>query len=281
MQPAIEDIDYQPTHGKRKGRSSSYEKKLKGSTFIADTFKKELKKGHFLDPAGDHIARYGKGFSNLLQMAATPQTEQAKGVNYQHGYGSAGRGTISNDGDSIMTHNEGGEGTNDEMLSDSRAAFGYYRPEIKHTPDPLTYKEAVKKYRQHAEPHMGEQIKNLKKIGMGNMIARVNKPYSHARQRSDGNDMTRYLGVQGGAMTSQPLQQRKLISSVHGPGGTHTRIFTKRSRPYETATNSVEMRSRAGRSTMMRGEFPNIANENKYLDAKHHNVSTFTQVGKQ
>ena len=33
------------------------------------------------------------------------------------------------------------------LEEDSTAAFGYYRPEIRAAPDPLTYVEAMRKYR--------------------------------------------------------------------------------------------------------------------------------------
>lgn len=100
---------------------------------------------------------------------------------------------MDNDADSIMTPH-GGE-DQDEMMQDSRAAFGYYRPDIKQIPDPLTYKEAVKKYRQHADPNMGEHIKNLKKLGLGYTIAKANKTVISTRQRSHGQELNRYLGV--------------------------------------------------------------------------------------
>jgi len=60
-------------------------------------------------------------------------------------------------------NNNNGE---DELMQDSRAHYGLYRPEIRGLPDPLTYKEAVRRYRQQAEPHMAEANRQMKKIGM-------------------------------------------------------------------------------------------------------------------
>ena len=49
----------------------------------------------------------------------------------------------------------------DELMmgNDSKTAFALYRPEIRKITGPLTYKQAVKKYRQNAEPHLGEHQK--------------------------------------------------------------------------------------------------------------------------
>ena len=54
----------------------------------------------------------------------------------------------------------------DELMQDSHAQYGFYRPEIRNLNDPLTYKEAVRKYRQHADPHMSDQMRTMRKIGM-------------------------------------------------------------------------------------------------------------------
>ena len=52
------------------------------------------------------------------------------------------------------------------LEEDSAAVFGYYRPEIRAAPDPLTFMEAKIKYRQHAEPHMAQRIKEMKRLGV-------------------------------------------------------------------------------------------------------------------
>ena len=61
-----------------KARSNSQSKRKK---FMADMFTKDLKAGRInvndaklpFQNDGDRIARYGKGFSNLLHMAGAPQ----------------------------------------------------------------------------------------------------------------------------------------------------------------------------------------------------------------
>ena len=60
----------------------------------------------------------------------------------------------------------GDEMHDDELMQDSHAHYGYYRPEVRNLNDPLTYKEAVRKYRQQADPHMGDQMRNIRKLGM-------------------------------------------------------------------------------------------------------------------
>jgi len=74
---AMDTRDYDPgvmSHRSHaKNRSTSHDKRRANLPFIADTFTKDVKKGHvaFNKKDNDRIARYGKGFSNLLQMAAT------------------------------------------------------------------------------------------------------------------------------------------------------------------------------------------------------------------
>lgn len=61
------------------GRSNSHEKaKKQGGNFIADAYTRDLKQGKQppkVEP--DHIARYGKGFSNLIQMAVAHDRQSA------------------------------------------------------------------------------------------------------------------------------------------------------------------------------------------------------------
>jgi len=76
-QTAMETRDYDTgvmsSRSRAKNRSTSHDKRKANLPFIADTFTKDVKKGHvsFNKKEHDRIARYGKGFSNLLQMAAT------------------------------------------------------------------------------------------------------------------------------------------------------------------------------------------------------------------
>ena len=54
---------------KNRGRGGSNDRKK----FNADSYTKDLKTGRLpFRQNGDRIARYGKGFSNLLHMAGTP-----------------------------------------------------------------------------------------------------------------------------------------------------------------------------------------------------------------
>ena len=57
--------------------------------------------------------------------------------------------------------------TQDELMQDSAAAqFGYYRPEIRAIPDPMSYKEAVRKYRQTADQGIADHSRHMKKLGI-------------------------------------------------------------------------------------------------------------------
>jgi len=59
---------------KNRGRGSTEAQARK--KFIADSFTKDLKTGRLpFRHQGDRIARYGKGFSNLLHMAGAPGQE--------------------------------------------------------------------------------------------------------------------------------------------------------------------------------------------------------------
>ena len=78
--------------------------------------------------------------------------------------------------DSIMSPT-GDEMHDEELMHDSQAHYGYYRPEIRNLNDPLTYKEAVRKYRQQADPHMTDQMRVMRKIGVQNSI--LAKPAGH------------------------------------------------------------------------------------------------------
>lgn len=90
-----------------------------------------------------------------------------------------------------------GDNYEQTVIADPKAAFGYHRPEIRHVPDPLTHKEALKKYRKQAEPHgMGDYGRNIKR-GMGqnnsvrNSTSRINK--------NSSKDLSNYLGATTGS----------------------------------------------------------------------------------
>ena len=63
----------------RKGkRSNSHHKRSRNDPpFIADMFTKDLKAGKLpFNENNERIARFGKGFSNMLQMAAPPMSSR-------------------------------------------------------------------------------------------------------------------------------------------------------------------------------------------------------------
>ena len=65
--------------------------------------------------------------------------------------------------------NDHGEMTADEeLMQESHAHYGFYRPEVRQIADPLTYKEAVRKYRQHADPPMTDHMQRMRKLGVQN-----------------------------------------------------------------------------------------------------------------
>ena len=83
--------------------------------------------------------------------------------------------------ESIMSPTAGDDEFNqinghDYLMQDSRAAFAYHRPEIRGVPDPLTHKEAVKKYRQHADPSLYDYLGHMRK--MGGSMSRTKKTTS-------------------------------------------------------------------------------------------------------
>lgn len=61
--------------------TSSQEKRKK--LFMADAFTKQLKRGN-INFEADRIARYGQGFSNLLQMAASAYNNNNDGTTASH-----------------------------------------------------------------------------------------------------------------------------------------------------------------------------------------------------
>ena len=147
----------------KKGRSNSYEKKKVGGPFIADIFTKELKTGKLpFKQNEERIARYGKGFSNLLTMAGHPNAN----VNPQS-YNTQTQAPTNNNSlheDSIISNlqdegykSQGNSVDHDDLETDSKeAAYAIYRPEIRNMPDPYTYREALRHYRDSNNPNMEE-----------------------------------------------------------------------------------------------------------------------------
>lgn len=87
----------------------------------------------------------------------------------------------------------------DELLQESHACYAYYRPEIRNLNDPLTYKEAVRKYRQQADPQMSEQMRAIRRTGNKTMHFAKPAAYRSPISRSNNktsivNDLGKYLG---------------------------------------------------------------------------------------
>ena len=99
-------------------------------------------------------------------------------------------------------------------LRRSRAAFAMHQPEIRHVPEPLTHKEAVKKYRQMETNYMMEhQQKKMRKLGQYTTSSRERK--AAARNKSmniSAIGINQYLGT--GDMARRP--RKKL--HMHGTG---------------------------------------------------------------
>ena len=153
----------------KKGRSNSYEKKKVGGPFIADIFTKELKTGKLpFKQNEERIARYGKGFSNLLTMAGNPNSN----VNPQS-YQTQTQPTNNNSlhEDSIISNDQqegyttqGNSIDHDDLETESKeAAYAIYRPEIRNMPDPYTYREALRHYRDSDNPSMEEYQRQMRR----------------------------------------------------------------------------------------------------------------------
>ena len=108
------------------------------------------------------------------------------------------------------------ENGQDELMQDSRAAFGLYRPEIKQVPDPMSYKEAVRKYRMHADPHMGEYSKVMRKLGNHQTMLKMAKA-KNQRHKSTGHELGKYLG---GPSTQQSNRRGPALREKLTPGPT-------------------------------------------------------------
>ena len=97
-------------------RSTSHGKKSRfGKPFIADVYTKELKNAKF---DSQHIARYGKGFSNLIQIAgqSEPQIESQLALGRHRNEESL----YSPDEDEVIMNN-----------GQVPASYALYRPEVK------------------------------------------------------------------------------------------------------------------------------------------------------
>lgn len=130
----------------------------------------------------DRIARYGKGFSNLLQMSSVGEPSLQESSQHQDIYDQTMQQTSRQQATGI---------TDDELMEDSvnkAAAYALYQPEVKPISDPLTYMEAKKKYRNQKTSGLDEAQRSLKKRS----IARPN----HKRFNSIGGNtnMASYLG---------------------------------------------------------------------------------------
>lgn len=84
----------------------------------------------------------------------------------------------------------------DELMQDSRAAFGVYRPEIRHIPDPLTFKEAKRKYRMQAD-NLDDHARRMKKLGTYRAIVKAGKTERNSSQINSNGEMGKYLGHRG------------------------------------------------------------------------------------
>ena len=138
-------------------RSNSYDKQYeKKNVFNADLFTKKLKTGKLAFKRGnERIAKYGKGFSNLLQLASTPELNvQQPSFIEQHHQRSPIMSSLecSTGGGSVGSQAGPPFSITDEMHADSaneyEAQFKVYRPDCGQIPNPLSYKEALVKYRR-------------------------------------------------------------------------------------------------------------------------------------
>ena len=86
----------------------------------------------------------------MLQLVGHPTTQkrQRGAVLSQHEQYSTERHDNSIDSNGQTGPLSANELQEDSLFENSRAAFKVYRPECKTIPDPLTYREAVKKYRK-------------------------------------------------------------------------------------------------------------------------------------
>lgn len=140
---------------KNRGRGSNERNKK----FNAESFTKDLKTGRLpFRQNGDRIARYGKGFSNLLHMAGTPgygdnfpvSNSVSQGQEYSQMTVNENRFEHLADPDSISVNMQGAT----EDTPANKAAFALYRPEPPNqTKIPLDSQTAVRKYRME-QPNM-------------------------------------------------------------------------------------------------------------------------------
>ena len=117
------------------------------------------------------------------------------------------------------------------MMADSRAAFAIHTPAIGKMIDPMTHKEAVKKYRMQHDPVMSDYARNLKKMGIQHMASKTNTKSSRTRGSSLGQDLSKYLGHR-----ALPKKNKGLVDNY---GATHS-----------SAANIDDPRIRGARSIM-------------------------------
>jgi len=65
-----------------------------------------------------------------------------------------------------LNQDGGALGYAEQLILNSRANFGLHPPEMREVPNPLTYKEAKRKYRMH-EPTMTDYAVKMKKHQLG------------------------------------------------------------------------------------------------------------------
>mmetsp|Transcript_19065 Transcript_19065/g.22479 ORF Transcript_19065/g.22479 Transcript_19065/m.22479 type:complete len:152 (-) Transcript_19065:215-670(-) len=150
--------------------------------------------------------------------------------------------------------------TNDDLM-DSNPHFGLYRPEIREAPGPLTYKEAKRKYRMNADPHMGEYAKAMRKYNLG-----VSRQASNQRGRSVNQELTGYLGkTYGGTNSGSNMRNHARFRSNHNVSNTQQKTYHVQTPDmmYENRqhgssmsplTKSIDMRQMRNDS----GQFPQI-----------------------
>lgn len=89
---------------------------------------------------------------------------------------------------------------------DSKAAFAVYRPEIRGIPDPLTYREAIRKYKRQAQPmnidHHANQFKKR-------LVARAHRKTNSNAPTVGNVGMRKFIGETSSPQRSPSKTQGK------------------------------------------------------------------------
>ena len=141
----------------------------------------------------------------------------------------------------------------DELMQDSRCAFGIYRPEIKQIPDPLTFKEAKRKYRMQVDT-LDDHNRRMKKLSNYKAIVKtVGGHERHQSQLAPGSavtaEMGKYLGHRGGE-----LRTRSKVSHTHKTstiGMDNSFGMMVHNSDMTSVVRSIEMKRREGNRTQM------------------------------